>query len=202
MNIETETSGLARMEQYVWLILPVAFLGVMWRQILQTHIKYSLPDKMMAALIVYTVFDLLLLIPGVLCSIAFLIAFLCLTFVFCTYVHTWLSKQRDKRCSAYTEGTVSDLRLVKSRNRVCYFPTIVFYVDGERYCEESNVSCSREELGKTCWVKYNPDDPHEITQEQYENGEARVLRIIEIMLLCVSAICLIVGISEIVSMLS
>ena len=202
MNFRMESPEFAWLEQYLWLLLPLIFLGVMWSRILQTHKKYPLSSKMMAALITYTAMDLLLLIPGVLCAFAFLIAFFCLTFTFCSYIHNWLSKQRDQRCTAYTKGTVSNLRLVKSRNRVRYFPTIVFYADGERYSAESNVSCSREELGKTCWVKYNPNDPHEITQEQYENSEARVLLAIEIMLLFVAVICLIVGISEIVSMLS
>jgi Ca2+/Na+ antiporter len=201
MDIGTELNGLAWLEQYVWLILPLIFLGIMWHNILQNHKKHPLSRTMMAALIAYTAFDVLLLIPGVFYSIAFLIAFFCLTFVFFTYLHGWFSHQRDKRCTAYTEGTVSNLRRVTTRNRICYYPTIVFYVDGERYCEESPVSCSHEELGKSCWVKYNPNDPHEITQEQYERNETRVFHVIAVMLLCVAVICLIVGISEMASIL-
>ena len=63
------------------------------------------------------------------------------------------------------------------------------------------VSCSREELYKPCWVKYNPNDPHEITQEQYENSSKKVLLVVGIILLCVSVICVFIGIADIAWML-
>lgn len=201
MDSETELNGLAWLEQYVWPILLLIFLGIIWHNILQNHKKHPIPRTRMVILIVYTAFDVLLLILGILYSVAFLFTFFCLTFVFFTYMHGWFSRQRDKRCTAYTEGTVSDLRRVTTQRQVSYYPTIVFYVDGERYSEESPVSCSREELGKSCWVKYNPNDPHEITQEQYESGGKKVLLIVGIILICVAVICLCVGIADIAWML-
>ena len=201
MDSGTELNGLAWLEQYVWPILLLIFLGIIWHNILQNHKKHPIPRTRMVILIVYTAFDVLLLILGILYSVAFLFTFFCLTFVFFTYMHGWFSRQRDKRCTAYTEGTVSDLRRVTTQRQVSYYPTIVFYVDGERYSEESPVSCSREELGKPCWVKYNPNDPHEITQEQYESGGKKVLLIVGIILICVAAICLCVGIADIAWML-
>lgn len=196
MTIRMYLPGFEWLEQYVWLILPLAFLGITWYHILQNYKKHPFPRTVMAALIAYTAFDVLLLVPGVLWSGFFFVTFLCLAFPFFLGVGNWLSRQRDRRCSAYTEGTVSDLRRCMTRKQVCYYPIIVFYVNGERYCEESPVPCTQEEFGKTCWVKYNPNDPHEITQEQYDDGD-KVFRVISIILLCVATLCAIIGIADI-----
>ena len=201
MNVRTEWNGFAWLEQYAWLVLPLIFWGVIWRQILTNHKKHPIPLGIMSTWIAYTVLTISLLILGVLWSGAFFVAFVCLTFSMFVWIQNWFSRQRDKRCTAYTEGTVVSLRRVTTRNRICYYPTIVFYVDGERYCEESPVSCSQEELYKSCWVKYNPNDPHKITQEQYDDGGKKVLLVVGIILLCVSVICVFIGIANIAWML-
>lgn len=80
MNVRTEWNGFAWLEQYAWLILPLIFWGVIWRQILIHHQKHPIPLGIMTAWIAYTVLTLSLLVLGVLWSGAFFVAFVCLTF--------------------------------------------------------------------------------------------------------------------------
>ena len=192
------------LDRYAWLILSSAFLLFTWCQILRNHRKHPLPRKVMAVLIAYTVFTAAMLPLGLL-SAAFCITFFCLVFPFFFSVGSLFSRLRDQRCSAYTEGTVTNIRRDRSHSgkakAIYYFPTITFYVNEERYSAESPISCDPDELGKTCWVKYNPNDPHEITQEQYENGGDKLFFIIGIIFLCVALISFIIGIVNIFALL-
>ena len=126
MNVRTEWNGFAWLEQYAWLILPLIFWGVIWRQILINHKKHPIPLGIMTAWIAYTVLTLSLLVLGVLWSGAFFVALVCLTFSMFVWIQNWFSRQRDKRCTAYTEGTVASLRRVQTRNRICFIPRSSF----------------------------------------------------------------------------
>lgn len=200
MTFSIELPGFEWMERYVWVILPLALLGITWSQIIHNHRKHPLSRKMMSVLICYTVFTVVLLVLGVLWHVAFCFTFFCLTFPVCLGISRWFSRQRDRRCSAYTEGTITHIRRDSSGRHVgrhvSYYPTITFYVGEERYSAESPVSCDPKEMGKTCWVKYNPNDPHEITQEDYEEGTDKVFLVLGIIFLCIALISFIIGIVD------
>ena len=189
----------------VCLILPVAILLYTWYRILCNHSKHPIPCKVMAVLIVCTVFILAMLPLGLL-SFAFWVSIVILVFPFGFGVSALLNRLLYQRCSSYTEGTITDIRHVKIKSQYSvsstyYYPIITFYVDGVQYNEESSFPCDPDEVGNTCWVRYNPNDPHEITQEQYEKGIDKLLFVLSMILLCVALIFIIIGISDIVYLL-
>ena len=188
----------------VYLILPVAILLYTWYRILCNHSKHPIPCKVMAVLIVCTVFILAMLPLGLL-SFAFWVSIDILVFPFGFGVSALLNRLLYQRCSSYTEGTITDIQHYKIKTKYTtstyYYPIITFYVDGVQYNEALSFNCDPDDLGNTCWVRYNPNDPHEITQEQYEKGINKLWFALSVILLCVASIFIIIGISDLVCLL-
>lgn len=193
---DTETS-----EYFAFLVLlAVLLLLFVWHLILQDHSKQPLPRKLMAGLIAYTVFAAVMLPLGLL-SVAFFITFFLLVLALLLNVNTLCGRLQNHRCCAYTEATVTDIRRVKAHHRYhiyTYHPTVTFKVNGEVYNVELSVSCEPDAIGNTMWIRYNPDDPHDITQEEYETGLSKLFFIVGIILLCAALISLIIGIVNVV----
>ena len=198
---DTETS-----EYFTFLDLPaVLFLLFVWHLILQEHRKQPLPRKLMAGLIAYTVFAVAMLPLGLL-SAAFYFTFHLLVLPLLLNVNTLCAYLQGQRCSAYTEATVTDIRRVKQKGLygvVTYwnYPTVTFDVNGEQYSVELHVPCEPDEIGNTRWIKYNPSDPQDITQEEYEKGLSKLVFGIGVLLLCAALISFIVGIVNIFALL-
>ena len=193
-------------EYFTFLDLPaVLFLLFVWYLILKEHSKQPLPRKLMAGLIAYTVFAVAMLPLGLL-SAAFYFTFYLLVLSLLLNVNTLCAYLQDQRCSAYTEGTITDIRRVKQKGLygvVSYwnYPTVTFDVNGEPYSVELPVPCEPDEIGNTRWIKYNPSDPQDITQEEYEKGLSKLFFGIGVLLLCAALISFIIGIVNIFALL-
>lgn len=193
-------------EYFAFLVLPaVLLLLIVWHLILKEHSKQPLPRKLMAGLIAYTVFAAAMLPLGLL-SAAFYFTFYLLVLPLLLNVSTLCAYLQGQRCSAYTEATVTDIRRVRSErvySGVIYYysPTVTFDVNGVQYSVELSVSCEPDALGNTMWIKYNPSDPQDITQEEYEKGLSKLFFGIGVLLLCAALISFIIGIVNIVSLL-
>jgi hypothetical protein len=80
------------------------------------------------------------------------------------------AKGKEKRCSAYTSATVTDLKTVAKRRRFkkvnSYIPTVTYEVDGRPYTGIYPRTYDPEEYhtGDSCWVMYNPVNPREYYQ--------------------------------------
>jgi len=198
---DTETS-----EYFTFLDLPaVLLLLFVWYLILKEHSKQPLPRKLMAGLIAYTVFAVAMLPLGLL-SVAFYFTCHLLVLSLLLNVNTLCAYLQDQRCSAYTEATITDIRRVRQEGKygiVTYwnYPTVTFDVNGEPYSVELPVPCEPDEIGNTRWIKYNPSDPQDITQEEYEKGLSKLFLGIGVLLLCAALISFVIGIVNIVSML-
>ncbi|MBQ7320979.1 MAG: hypothetical protein IJW99_02670 [Clostridia bacterium] len=197
---DTETS-----EYFPLGVIPVVLLLFAWHLILKEHSKQPLPRKLMTALIAYTVFATAMLPLGLL-SVAFYFTFDLLVLPLLLNVNTLCAYLQGQRCSAYTEATITDIRRVRQESKygvVSYwnYPTVTFDVNGESYSVELHVPCEPDEIGNTRWIKYNPSDPQDITQEEYEKGLDKLFFGIGVLLLCAALISFIIGIVNIVSLL-
>ena len=198
---DTETS-----EFFTFLDLPaVLLLLFVWYLILKEHSKQPLPRKLMAGLIAYTVFAAAMLPLGLL-SVAFYFTFHLLVLPLLLNVNTLCAYLQDQRCSAYTEATITDIRRVRQEGKygvVTYwnYPTVTFDVNREPYSVELPVPCEPDEIGNTRWIKYNPSDPQDITQEEYEKGLSKLVFGIGVLLLCAALISFIIGIVNIFALL-
>jgi hypothetical protein len=80
------------------------------------------------------------------------------------------AKGKEKRCSAYTSATVTDLKTVAKKRRfkkvLCYIPTVSYEVGGMTYTGIYPRTFDPEEyhIGDSCWVMYNPKNPREYYQ--------------------------------------
>lgn len=187
------------------LIAPIVILLFIWYWILREHSKNPLSRKVMAMLIACTVF-IVAMFPLGLLSLAFWFSTFFLVVPLFFVVNKLFSNLTYKRCSAYTEGTITDIRQVKIRIKygVVYYthhPIISFCVDGVEYKVELHFPCEPDELGNTCWIRYNPNDPHEITQEQYEKGMDKLVSVLSVILLCGAVFFIIGGITDIAILL-
>ena len=89
------------------LIPPIVILLFIWYGILRKHSKNPLSRKVMAILIACTVFIIAMFPLGVLSlKFCFSTCFLVLSFLF--GINKLFSNLSYKRCSAYTEGTITD----------------------------------------------------------------------------------------------
>lgn len=98
---------------------------------------------------------------------------------------------QQKRCTAYTLGTITDVNLRRSTKGVMgYVPTVSYTVDGVEYNEEYFFARSGKDyykVGDEFWVMYNPENPSEFTQEDGDIGVvAKVFRISSIIAAAVS----------------
>ena len=197
---DTETS-----EHFALGVIPVVLLLFAWHLILKEHSKQPLPRKLMTALIAYTVFATAMLPLGLL-SVAFYFTFDLLVLPLLLNVNTLCAYLQGQRCSAYTEATITDIRRIRQESKygvVSYwnYPTVTFDVNGESYSVELHVPCEPDEIGNIRWIKYNPSDPQDITQEEYEKGLDKLFFGIGVLLLCAALISFIIGIVNIVSLL-
>lgn len=187
------------------LIPPIVILLIIWYWILREHSKNPLSRKVMAMLIACTVFIIAMFPLGVL-SLKFWFSTCFLVFPFLFGINKLFSNLTYKRCSAYTEGTITDIRRVENRIKYgvvyyMYYPIVSFCVDGVEYKVELHSLCEPDSIGDTLWIRYNPNDPHEITQEQYEKGIDKLRFALSVILLCVASIFIIIGISDLVCLL-
>jgi hypothetical protein len=188
------------------LIPPIVILLIIWYGILRNHSKNPLSRKVMAILIACTVFIIAMFPLGVLSlKFWFSTCFLVLSFLF--GINKLFSNLSYKRCSAYTEGTITDVQRVDIRVKSgfvvyhTYLPIISFFVDGVEYKVELNIFSKPEEIGNTIRIRYNPNDPHEITQEQYGKGADKLISVLCVILLCIALFFIIGGITDIAILL-
>ena len=184
---------------YFLILFPLIHLIFSWGILLQEYKKASVPKSMYITAIIQTAFT----ISAIITYLFEWIAPLLFAFFFglpCTFQLVIRAReQKYRRCTAYTEGKVVDLVFHGSGAGQSCHPVISFAVNGRYYTVESNVSCSRDEKGKTCWLKYNPNNPNEITQEEYGQTTKKVLRILSIICLAIAAIILIVTAAELIT---
>lgn len=200
-NTVTDATGYG-----VSMILPAGILMLIWCWILREHSKNPLSRKVMAILIACTVFIIVMFPLGVLSlKFCFSTCFLVLSFLF--GINKLFSNLSYKRCSAYTEGTITDMQRVDIRRKYsgfvyhAYLPIISFFVDGVEYKVELPIFSKPEEIGNTLWIRYNPNDPHEITQEKYEKGADKLISVLCVILLCIALFFIIGGITDIAILL-
>lgn len=80
------------------------------------------------------------------------------------------AKAKEKRCSAYTSSSVTDIKTVTKKRRfkkvLCYIPTVSYEVGGMTYTGIYPRTFDPEEyhVGDSCWVMYNPKNPREYYQ--------------------------------------
>lgn len=188
------------------MILPAGILMLIWCWILREHIKNPLSRKVMAMLIACTVF-IVAMFPLGLLSLAFGYSTIFLVFPFFFGVNKLFSNLSYKRCSAYTEGTITDMQRVDIRGKYgavvyhAYHPIISFFVDGVEYKVELHSLCEPDSIGESRWIRYNPNDPHEITQEKYEKGADKLISVLCVILLCIALFFIIGGITDIAILL-
>ena len=159
----------------------------------------------MAMLIACTVF-IVAMFPLGLLSLAFGFSTIFLVFPFFFGVNKLFSNLTYKRCSAYTEGTITDIRRVENRIKYgvvyyMYYPIVSFCVDGVEYKVELHSLCEPDSIGESRWIRYNPNDPHEITQEKYEKGADKLISVLCVILLCIALFFIIGGITDIAILL-
>jgi hypothetical protein len=187
------------------MIPPIVILLFIWYWILREHSKNPLSRKVMAMLIACTLFIIAMFPLGVL-SLKFCFSTCFLVFPFLFGINKLFSNLSYKRCSAYTEGTITDMQRVDIRGKYgvvyhAYHPIIRFFVDGVEYKVEMHIFSEPEEIGNTLWIRYNPNDPHEITQEQYEKGADKLISVLCVILLCIALFFIIGGITDIAILL-
>ena len=187
------------------MILPAGILMLIWCWILREHIKNPLSRKVMAMLIASTVF-IVAMFPLGLLSLAFGFSTIFLVFPLFWGVNKLFSDLTYKRCSAYTEGTITDIRRVENRIKYgvvyyMYYPIVSFCVDGVEYKVELHSLCEPDSSGESRWIRYNPNDPHEITQEKYEKGADKLISVLCVILLCIALFFIIGGITDIAILL-
>lgn len=187
------------------MIPPILILLFIWYWILREHSKNPLSRKVMAILIAFTVFIIAMFPLGVL-SLKFCFSTCFLVFPFLFGINKLFSNLSYKRCSAYTEGTITDMQRVDIRIKYgfvyhAYQPIISFFVDGVEYKVELHFFSKPEEIGNTLWIRYNPNDPHEITQEQYGKGADKLISVLCVILLCIALFLIIGGIADIAILL-
>ena len=128
------------------LIPPIVILLIIWYWILREHSKNPLSRKVMAMLIACTVFIIAMFPLGVL-SLKFWFSTCFLVFPSLFAINKLFSNLTYKRCSAYTEGTITDIRRVENRIKYgvvyyMYYPIVSFCVDGvEGYTTEVGTAC-------------------------------------------------------------
>ena len=184
---------------YFFILFPLIPLVFSWGILLQERKKALVPKSMYITAIVQTVLTL----PAV-AMYFFNFATPLLIAVFlglsCTFeLVIRVRAQKYRRCTAYTEGKIVDLVFHGSGGGTSCYPIISFGVNGRYYTVESNVPCSRDAKGGTCWLKYNPNDPNEITQEEYGQTTKKVLRILSIVCLAIAAIILVIAAAELIT---
>ena len=98
---------------------------------------------------------------------------------------------QQKRCTAYTLGTITDVNLRHlAKGAKGYVPTVSYTVDGVEYNEEYSFARHGKDyykVGDEFWVMYNPENPSEFTQEDGEIGVVvKVFRISSIIVATIS----------------
>lgn len=79
-------------------------------------------------------------------------------------------KAKEKRCSAYTAATVTEVKAVKKRRMfkkiTYYIPTVSYEVSDRLLTGIYPRTADPEEyhVGDQCWVMYNPQNPREYYQ--------------------------------------
>ncbi len=184
---------------YIFILFPLISLFFSWGILLQERKKAPVPKSMYIIAIVQTSFT----VPAVAANF-FGLAMPLLIAVFlglsCTFeLVIRVREQKYRRCTAYTEGKIVDLVFHGSGAGQSCHPIISFGASGRYYTVESNVPCSRDAKGETCWLKYNPNDPNEITQEGYDQTTKKVLRILSIVCLAIAAIILFTAAAELIT---
>lgn len=76
-------------------------------------------------------------------------------------------RTKRARCTKYVAGRVTD---TVRHPKVGVLPVISYVIGGESYRVEGNVGRQSYKLGEEIWVYFNPDDPHEATQELPKGG--------------------------------
>ena len=76
-------------------------------------------------------------------------------------------RTKRARCTKYVAGRVTD---TVRHPKVGVLPVISYVIGGESYRVEGNVGRHSYKLGEEIWVYFNPDDPHEATQELPRGG--------------------------------
>ena len=76
-------------------------------------------------------------------------------------------RTKRARCTKYVAGRV--IGTVR-HPKVGVLPVISYVIGGESYRVEGNVGRQSYKLGEEIWVYFNPDDPHEATQELPRGG--------------------------------
>ena len=76
-------------------------------------------------------------------------------------------RTKRARCTKYVAGQVSG---TVHHPKMGVLPIISYVIGGETYRVEGNVGRPSYKLGEEIWVYFNPDDPHEATQELPSKG--------------------------------
>lgn len=105
---------------------------------------------------------------------------------------SFVTDNRQKRCTAYTLGTVTDVKYVRTGKLMGYVPTVSYTVNGVEYSGDysfAHQSKNYYKIGDEFWVMYNPENPSEFTQEDGDiNSFSKIFRIVSLVLGGVSII--------------
>jgi len=88
-------------------------------------------------------------------------------------------KSKENRCSSYTKGTVSSVtRQIQKkgfRKKTLYFPTVSFEADGKtiNILYQPTPDENEYHAGDSFWVMYNPQNPHEV----YQDDDLQMLKV-------------------------
>lgn len=89
---------------------------------------------------------------------------------------------QQKRCTAYTLGTITGVKHVRVGKVMGYVPTVSYTVNGVEYSGDysfARQSKNYYKIGDEFWVMYNPENPGEFTQEDGDiDSFAKIFRIV------------------------
>ncbi len=110
-----------------------------------------------------------------------------------------VGRRKNKRCSAQTEGVVTEVR--ERENSDTTLPSMYVYaysVDGVEYRTKSTAYVKGVNgIGDTCTIWYNPKKPKDAQPFHSETGKAfRIILIIGIVLTLAGVVMMIVGLSQ------
>ena len=88
-------------------------------------------------------------------------------------------KSKENRCSSYAKGSISSVtRQIQKkgfRKKVLYYPTVSFEADGKtiEILYQPTPDENEYHIGDSFWVMYNPQNPHEV----YQNDDLQMLKV-------------------------
>lgn len=99
-------------------------------------------------------------------KIIIILTCLLFSFVACFIIYSSVISKSD--CTETTVATIIDIeRISGGANRLpSYYPVFEYEVNGKTYTHKSNTSINPNTLGRKTEIKYNPNNPQEMTYSE------------------------------------